>query len=309
MIEPKNILIIGGRGFIGTRLARECVAKGDNVTVIDDLSNALSIIIKNDAYTSIANSIENINSINIENNQFDIIYHLASESRPLEFHSNHRKIVSSNVVGLLELLDFMKLNNLNEKCKLVYASSSEVYGSNSSNLEEGMPSIIKTSHQRNIYSISKMLSESILFNSENVNFSIARFFNVYGPENREDDTKLIPMLMKAVQQKIPFEICGSGHQVRSFTFISDIVQGLIMMGEYEHSGDVFNLGNAHSVHSVLDLVKKVQSIHPKLEVKHVAGRKGEPFVRKVDSSKAEDLLHWEPLMSFEQGIDLIFGKL
>jgi len=280
---------------------------------LDNLSNSLSFNtiesynnIQSERFIFNQGDVSDISSI-YDDIKFDVIYHLASESRPLEFENKYRDIISSNINGILSVIDYIKNNNLNNKCRLVYASTSEVYGYNTGSLVEGQDLIVNPKYSRNCYSLSKMLSENILYNEIEVDWVIARFFNVYGGNFNINDTKIIPMLKRCVQEDDTFEICGDGNQTRSFTHIDDLVHGLFLMScldDIQH--EVYNLG-VNIQTKINDLVDMVKKYHPNLKVKHIEGRKGEPYHRLPDNNKAYNDLNWKPKISLQQGIESIFG--
>jgi len=295
-----KILIFGGAGFIGNQLTEKYLEAGHHVTVVDDCSNALEeqIYIHQTyaKYKYIGDKIENILEINFPYYSYDIVYHLASESRPLKFQEKYDKIVSANIIGLRELLVWMK--RFSPDARLIYASTSEVYGENTGKLSEETPCIINTKYNRNVYATAKMLAETMLRNENDINWNIVRFFNVYGPINRSDDTKIIPMLMKAVKHDYEFEICGNGNQTRSYTHIEDVIDGLLKLGNAECKYEIFNLG-AERDYSIEEIVSYVLEYFD-LKYKHIPARAGEPVYRLTDASKAKQILNWEAKKSFPE---------
>ena len=290
-----NILIIGGCGFIGKQLTKSLLEDSNSVTVLDDLSNSLLPSFDNYyEYTFIYGKVEEINSL-LDITEFDVVYHLASESRPLMFTKSVEKIISTNITGLLEIVKC-----IHPRTKLIYASTSEVYGNNEHLLNEDNASIVNTKHQRNVYSISKMLAENILQNNKQLNWGIVRFFNVYGPENRNDDTKIIPMIIKALKNDEHFKICGSGQQVRSFTYIDDAVDALKLIMKDGRHHETYNIGSGDyfSIEQVIRMVKQFTPIN----TIRIPARRGEPFVRKVDSKKIKTLLKWQPNVKLPVGL-------
>jgi len=305
----KKILIFGGAGFIGSQLTLNYLKKGDHVTVIDDCSNALERKIYYfktfTNYTFINNKVEKILDIKLPKNNYDVIYHLASESRPLMFGQKYDRIISSNVTGLLNIVQYIK--GYSPDSKLVYASTSEIYGENDNELKEDMSAVINTKYPRNVYAISKMLAESILQNNLNINWNIVRFFNAYGPENRDDDTKVIPSIIHAIKNKETFKICGTGEQTRSFTYIDDIINGLNLISTSKQKNETYNLGmnEAFSINELVDFVKK----YKELDVVYIPERKGEPFNRLTDCHKAKEELNWCPDFTLDAGLKEIFKTI
>ena len=287
----KQILITGGGGFIGTHLAEFHVAKGDFVCVLDNNANSLGKPIENERYCYISQFCENLNKIKL-NADFDVVYHLASESRPAMFAERHREIISANVGGMTEIL-----NRVSYRTKIIFASTSEIYGDNPKNLEDSY-TMLQPGNPRAIYAYAKLLTESLLQNSKQFNWNIVRLFNVYGPDFREDDTKVIPSLIRAHKEKTPFTIYGDGEQVRCFTWYADVVDALVRISDSTCKHQTFNIGNTDEI-SINDLA----SIYfPEVEIKYEAERIGEPRWRKPDITKIREEIGWMPLVDLNVGL-------
>jgi len=295
----KNVLIIGGSGFIGTQLTKAHLNEDDNVSILDNESNSLTISpqILDDQFFGryYKNNVEEINThLNIE--EFDLIYHLASESRPLKFHDRYASIISANVVGIQEILKYIRTD-----ARLVYASTSEIYGdSRSDKLMEYEPAIINPQYPRNVYALSKLLGESILQNRTEVDWVVTRLFNSYGPENRADDTKVIPVIIDCLKNKKPFPLCGIGEQVRSFTYVDDTVRGLMAAAEHGIKNGTYNIGSDfyHTINELLEILK--------LKVYKQGARLGEPVIRRADIQKSFDILGYKAEITLKQGLKKIF---
>lgn len=306
----KNILIIGGAGYIGTALTKKHSSIGDFVYVLDDMSNPLFIHKDSQqTYPSNVKFIEgDISTIlfHFSDINFDVIYHLASESRPTKFSEKYSDIIHSNITGILRIIGYIRDNKIENSCRLVYASTSEVYGEGQGSLREDDTLSLNPIYERNCYSISKIMAENILQNEKGLNWNIVRFFNVYGGQFDISDTKVIPTLKRCVENDDTFEICGDGNQTRSFTYIDDIVDGLLLTATTEHYHEIFNLGLDSQI-TINDLVSLVKIYYPELKVKYVDGRAGEPRYRLPDNTKAYEMLWWTPKITIEQGIESIFA--
>jgi nucleoside-diphosphate-sugar epimerase len=301
----RRILILGGGGFIGLELAKKHLQMGDKVVVFDNCSNSMDfeceklfgrpniIFVKGDV----------VNLSQYTMNNIDVIYHLASESRPTMFEDHYRQIVDANVVGIRECLKVCSPNT-----KIIFASTSEVYGHNNSELTEDSDCVITPYHRRNIYSLAKLMAENILQNELNYDWNIVRFFNVYGPVFRLDEDKVIPNILRSVMDRDntgePFTIYGDGSQVRSFTHIDDIVNGLSMLSLSDLNHEIINLGRNEPI-SINDLVGQH---FPGLKVEYKPGRLGEPHTRIPSVEKARELLRWKAVIPLEQGIVDVINK-
>jgi len=296
----KNVLIIGGSGFVGTQLTKAHLKELDTVSILDNESNSLKIIdqdvLDSNFFGRYYNAdVERINSfLNIE--QFDLVYHLASESRPLEFHVKYNSIIGANVIGLEQILKYIK-----PETRLVFASTSEIYGdSKEDRLSENDSSVINSKYQRNVYALSKLLGESILQNRKDVNWVITRLFNSYGPQFRDDDTKVIPTIINCIKNNTTFPLCGDGNQIRSFTYIDDTVKGLMLAAEEGIKHETYNIGSNfyHTINELLEIVN--------LKYKKIDARLGEPFIRKADIQKSIDDLGYKAEIPLKEGLKKIF---
>lgn len=300
----KRIVITGGGGFIGLELAKAHLTRGDKVIIVDNCTNSLdfecSKLFARPDILFLKNDVEHIALLNF-GKQVDVIYHLASESRPTKFEEKYQQIIDANVTGIRECLKCVTPGT-----KLIFASTSEVYGDNDSELTEDSPCVITPYHTRNVYALSKLLAENILQNEINYDWNIVRFFNVYGPTYRIDEDKVIPNIKRSADnldlKGTPFTIYGDGTQVRSFTHIKDIVSGLIMLADSDINHEIINLGRQEPI-SINNLISQY---FPGLKVEHKPGRVGEPHTRIPCTKKAEELLHWKAIIPLKDGIiDLI----
>ncbi len=306
----RTILNIGGDGFIGYELTKLHLELGDRVVVVDNCSNSLGfypeLMTLYPNYIFIKGDIENLSNIDFPCYGFDVIYHLASESRPNMFHEKCYDIVSSNIQGIQEIMLLIDKHGSIGKTKIVFASTSEVYGYNDSVLCEDDDLMVNPKYQRNCYSLSKILVENILQNKLDYKWNIVRFFNTYGSVFRDDDTKIIPALKRSVVTGEPFNLYGDGNQTRSFTHISDLINGLVVLSSSDNNHEVFNLGNRSPI-KMNDLIGIVRKYHPELKVVDGGEREGEPYFREPNSDKAYELLGWFPIVSLEEGIREIFS--
>ena len=204
----KKILVTGGVGFIGSNLVFELVNQGYDVTSIDDYSAGLK-----------KNEVEGAKYINMDidmvdniDNDFDLCFHLAARSRVQPSFSDPTEYFRVNVNGTMKIMEWAK----NNKVKVVYAGSSSRHHDPSDSP----------------YAMYKFLGEEVckLYkNSYSVDMEIARFYNVYGPNESLDEIhgNVIGIWQTKVKKGLPLPIVGDGNQRRDFTHVLDIVDGLI----------------------------------------------------------------------------------
>lgn len=204
----KKILVTGGAGFIGSNLIFELVAQGHEVISIDDYSSGLK-----------ENELDGVKYVNLDINligqldeSFDICFHLAAKSRVQPSFNDPTEYFRVNVYGTMKIMEWAKKNNV----KVIYAGSSSKHHDPSDSP----------------YAMYKFLGEEVckLYKkSFSVDAEIARFYNVYGPNETLDEVhgNVIGIWQTKIKKGLPVPIVGDGNQRRDFTHVNDIVDGLI----------------------------------------------------------------------------------
>lgn len=267
----KKVLVTGGAGFVGHNLCKRLIEDGYEVVSIDNYSTGKK-----------ENEITGVNYINadisekpLENigKDIDVVYHLAASARIQPSFINPVLYAKNNVVGTFNVCEYCRLNNV----PLVFAGSSSHH----------------SGKFKNPYTFTKDLSEETvdlykrLFDIE---ASTARFYNVYGPHQLEEDAAtLIGIWDKAFRDNQPFNIYGDGSKRRDFTHVDDIVDALVLIFEKKSWGKIFELGRGEN-YSISEVVK----MYGQKEVKYYDNRSGEAQNTLCNSNLAKDLLGWNP---------------
>jgi len=238
----KNILVTGGVGFIGSNLIKVLIDQGFNVTSVDDYSSGLKTNeVKGAKYINL-----DIESIDKVDGKFDLCIHLAAKSRVQPSFKAPTEYFRVNVQGTMQIMEWAKKN----KVKVVYAGSSSKHHDPSDSP----------------YAMYKYLGEEVckLYrNSYNVNVEIARFYNVYGPNESLDEEhgNVIGIWRSKVKKNLPLPIVGDGNQRRDFTHVFDIVNALIKIaGSNKKHEDAWELGTGMN-YSVNELFKMFVSTY------------------------------------------------
>ena len=276
-----RILVTGGLGFVGSTLVDRLVELGNNVTVIDNLSSiSSSKDYKNDLVTYLINDIKNINQINFEK-KFEVIYHLAGLARIQPSFENPLAYVEVNISGTAIICELAK----NHNAKLIYSSSSS----------------INNGKHKTPYTFSKWGGEEVLKTWKecyNLNASICRFYNVYGPREPKtgDYATVIRKFIRQHKSKEPLTIVGDGEQRRDFTHVSDIIEGLIKVASLNQN-DLFHLGRGinYSINELAAMFKYDN-------IQHIKLRKGEGLVTLADYNTTFIKLGWEATYNLEDYI-------
>ncbi|MBL7935555.1 MAG: SDR family NAD(P)-dependent oxidoreductase, partial [Bacteroidia bacterium] len=262
-----KILVTGGAGFIGSHLVDRLLFMGYEVINIDNfdtfysretklknIANQLSSKKYNliEADISDYNVMKDIKSIK----NIDVIIHLAAKAGVRPSIENTSSYFNANLMGTINVLNFAKENGIKQ---IVFASSSSVYGSN--------PSVPWKESDLELQPISPYASSKIA--AENIGrvyshlcdirFTCLRFFTVYGPRQRPD--LAIHKFFKHIINSEPITLYGNGSTKRDYTYIDDVVAGIISAIGYKNKNkfEVFNLGNSHTI-SLINLVQNIEEV-------------------------------------------------
>lgn len=278
-----KIIVTGIAGFIGSHLADRLIELGHEVIGIDDLSRgrAENINSKADFHQV---SITDFEAIAPLFNDVDYVYHLAALARvrpslklPMSYHR-------ANVTGTLNVLEASRLAKVK---KVIFASSSSVFGNQDGAYKENMPK-----NPLNPYALQKLMGEQyvqIYGDLYGLDYTILRFFNVYGPRQILGGaySTVIGTFLDQRKRGVPLTIFGDGEQRRDFTHITDTIEACLLALEKGNKKD-FNIGrgNNKSVNEIAELIGG--------SVIHSEPTAGEARVTLCDNSKARRHLGWEP---------------
>lgn len=260
----KKFLIVGGTGFIGTYLSEflnyinlknslnmeiTVITRRQNV-IVNDLNFGIKYV-KHDIKYQLS---EDLNS-------YDFVFHLASKASPKNYQTNKIDTIESNLIGIKNILDILKLSN---KSKLLYLSSSEVYGDNitsSEPIDELTFFGIDPLSPRAAYAESKRISETYIksFSDENfVNFNIIRPFHTFGPYIDLQDGRVFSDFINSIINESKIYINSDGTAKRSFCYISDAVYAYLLVALNGKFGHAYNVGNPQNYVSILDLATELK---------------------------------------------------
>jgi UDP-glucuronate 4-epimerase len=304
----KNVLITGGVGFIGSHLTDRLLSTGDyKVTCVDNFDPFYNIELKkknlagfsgNPLFRLVEADITDANLGSLLDEQYDIVVHLAAKAgvRPsLKDPMLYQKV---NVIGTQNLLEIA----VQKKAKqFVFGSSSSVYGIN-----KNFP-WSETEHELmpvSPYASSKIAGEWIgkAYNYlHDLRFIALRFFTVYGPRQRPD--LAINSFTRKISQNTPIDFFGDGSTKRDYTFVDDIVSGIIAAMHYDKSNfEIINLGNNKPV-TLQELVSTLEKIIGKKAILNkLPEQQGDVPFTCADVSKAMRLLNYSPATPLEAGL-------
>ena len=303
----KKNLVTGGCGFIGSNLIYKLLELDEHVICIDNLSsgnfNNIFKIKDNKNFDFIQGDILQNYSL-----KFDRLWHLACPASPKKYMQDPILTSRINFEGTLNLLKMAKFNN----AKVIFASSSEVYGDcNIIPQDENIFGMINTRSRRSFYSNGKRLAETLCFDfirNFNMEIKIARIFNAYGPRLGKYDGRVISNFIYQALNNKPLTIFGNGDQTRSFCYVSDIVDALLLLMEDNYIGAI-NIGNDFEI-SIKELAKIIdKKIFSKRKFIINNNKLDEPLRRCPSLKLIKKVLDWSPNIDLEKGLDYTINSI
>ncbi|WP_407374441.1 NAD-dependent epimerase/dehydratase family protein [Methanobrevibacter sp.] len=299
-MKNKNILITGGLGFIGSHITNSLI-DDNNITIIDNMSTGNLNNLKNPSHENLTLVKEDIRNTDLFEltSDIDYIFHLAAmASVPLSINEP----VECNDINLNATVNLLKAAVESNVEKIVFSSSSAVYGSNNNMpLKETEPLMPKSP-----YAASKAGCELYLksfHDSYGLNYVALRYFNVFGPgqDKNSQYAAVIPNFISALLEGVQPEIYGDGQQTRDFVYVDDVVKANIHSATSDYNG-IINVasGEKLSINQLYEIVKKTleSNVEPKYlperqgDIKHSLADVGnlEKINLKIDSSNFESQL-------------------
>jgi len=308
MSEAKTVLVTGGSGFIGASTCLRLVEEGYNVVNIDRRKRELPGV------TQYPFELDNhqVRGL-IKLIQPDAIIHLAADHMVEPSVTDPGTYYWNNVANTVALLNHAVEAGVK---KLVFSSSSSVYGDNIKSAHVGAEEDHTAKNPISPYAKSKSIVEDMLWDyatAHDLQSVSLRYFNAAGSDEKngigyvtakdELPTHLIPVLCKAVNEKETFHIYGDdyatkdGTTSRDYTHLMDIVEGHVKALEYLNDGghtDIFNMGAGHT-HTIMEVIEAFESVTGE-SVDHVIGsrRPGDVPITFANSTKAAEILDWTP---------------
>jgi dTDP-glucose 4,6-dehydratase len=315
-------LITGGAGFLGSHLTDHLLEAGHEVVVFDNLSTGRT--------QNLAHHYDNPNFKYVKQDvteylylpgELDAVVHFASPASPIDYL---RMPIPTLKVGSLGTHKALGLS-LAKGARLLLASTSEVYGDPQVHPQpESYWGHVNPVGPRGVYDEAKRFAEAMTMayhRFHGLDTRIVRIFNTYGPRMRPDDGRVVSNFIVQALKGEPLTIYGEGHQTRSFTFVDDLIDGIVRLLLHEDTGpstsaDVspdpdgppdihlpVNIGNPVEF-TVAELARKVLALTGSgSPVEHRPLPVDDPRVRQPDISRARRLLGWEPRVPLEAGLE------
>ncbi len=282
-----NVLVTGGAGFIGTNLIMALAKEGHNVTSIDNYCSGQK---KNhqEGVEYLIGHTKDISSI-CENRPFDVVFHLGEHSKIVPSFREIREVWKSNSEGTFNVLEFCRKREI----KVVYAGSSTRFA--------------KEGEGHSPYSFTKSKNCDLIkcyANWYGLRYAICYFYNVFGPYQDTCDNgyeTVVSIFEKQYAKGQPLTVCGSGLQTRCFTYVGDIVNGLMKAWKFQ-GNEEFQLNNKNQ-YSVLEVAKMFCD-----NINFIEARPGDRSESSSDCIKSILLLEWKTTMNVDEWVSSVKKK-
>ena len=305
--------ITGGAGFIGSTLSEKLLELGNKVIVIDNFcdfynpeikENNVKELLKNSNFKLYRNDIRDRQAVKkiFDENKIDVVMSLAAMAGVRPSIENPCLYQEVNCLGLQNILEEMKLHGVKNG---VLASSSSVYGNCK---EVPFREDMIVDYAISPYAATKKANEvmaHVYHKLYDMNIIMLRFFTVYGPKQRPDlaINKFTRLMLEG--KEIP--MFGDGTTSRDYTYVDDIVDGIIKSCEYtlnhQNVYEILNLGNSSptSLMEMINIIAKTLGVEPK--IKQLPMQPGDVDRTYADISKAKNMIGYEPRTTFEKGVE------
>lgn len=288
-------LVTGGAGFIGSNLTDKLIKQNHEVVIIDNLSTGKKSNINPKAKFHHLD-ICDFDKIKPVFGDIDCVFHLAAIPRvPISVEDP----VGTSKVNILGTINVFKAAVDNKVKRVVFASSSSIYGTQKElPLKESM-----APNPLSPYGLQKLVGEQMakmFVNLYKIPIVCLRYFNVYGPkiDFDSDYSLVIGKFLRLKFQKKALTIFGDGNQSRAFCYIDDVVDANIKASQSKNinGGEIINIGQekSHSVNFLAELIGG--------EIQHLPPRVGDPLHTQADTTLAKNILGWSPKVEFKDGV-------
>lgn len=306
----KHVIVTGGAGFVGSSVVDALLAKGIEVTVVDNLDPFYDPELKrqnirlhqgHSLYHFTETDITDLGAIKEAlGDRYDAIIHLAAKVGVRESVAHPLSYSKTNTEGTLNLLNFAVERNIR---RFVFASSSSVYGINPHvpwKEDTEIDAIISP------YAVSKRAAElygltfSKLFD---LHFVVLRLFTVYGPRQRPD--LAVNKFVNEVMSNRPVKIYGQGDSSRDYTYVTDVADAFVSALDFQGNRfEIFSIGHSNPV-SLMELIQKIErTFGVTAQIEFTGMQTGDVPTTFADISKAQELLIYSPKIDIDKGLKL-----
>jgi dTDP-glucose 4,6-dehydratase len=296
-----RVVITGAAGFIGSHLSETLLDRGFSVVGIDnlltgDLANIAHL--RDRDFQFIRHDVTNYIDVD---GDVDYVLHWASPASPIDYLELPIPTLKVGALGTHKALGLAKAKG----AAFVIASTSEVYGDPLEHPQkETYWGNVNPVGPRGVYDEAKRFAEAMTMayhRYHGVDTKIVRIFNTYGPRMRLNDGRAVPAFMSQALRNEDVTVFGDGSQTRSFTYITDLVDGIIKL-MLSSENDPVNIGNPHEM-TIKEIAETIiRMTGAKSRIVYKALPTDDPKQRRPDITRARTLLGWEPKVALEEGL-------
>jgi UDP-glucuronate decarboxylase len=302
MIERNSVLITGGAGFLGSHLCDRLIAAGHEIICLDNFftGNKRNIehLIGHPRFELVRHDVTFPLYVEV-----DEIYNLACPASPIHYQHDPVQTTKTSVHGAINMLGLAK----RLKCRILQASTSEVYGDPSMHPQrEDYWGNVNPIGPRSCYDEGKRCAETLFFDyyrQHRLDIKVARIFNTYGPRMHPSDGRVVSNFIVQALRGEPITIYGDGSQTRSFCYVDDLIEGLMrLMGTPNDFTGPVNLGNddEFSIRHLAETI--VETIGSASGIEFRPLPQDDPKQRRPDLALAREQLKWRPSVALEVGL-------
>jgi UDP-glucuronate decarboxylase len=296
-----RVLVTGGAGFIGSHLCEKLLNLKHEVICVDNFYTG--------SHKNISH-LEDFDDFEVMRHdvtfplylEVDGIFNLACPASPVQYQKNPVQTFKTNVHGAINMLGLAKRTG----ARFLQASTSEVYGDPEvSPQSEDYWGHVNPIGIRSCYDEGKRAAETLTMDYQrqfNVDTRIARIFNTYGPNMSKDDGRVVSNFIVQALRNEPLTVYGDGSQIRSFCFVSDLVEGLVKLFLKEKVNEPINIGNPMPITMGQLAQEVIELTGSNSQITYLPLPQDDPRQREPDISKAKALLDWQPSISRESGL-------
>ena len=302
-----RVLIAGGAGFLGSHLCESYLAAGWEVLCVDNFDTGskdnVRALLSHPRFELVRHDITQPYLAEV-----DLILNFACPASPVHYQHNPIKTMKTSVLGTMNLLGLAKRTG----ARLLQASTSEVYGDPEQHPQtESYWGHVNPIGIRSCYDEGKRCAETLFFDYHRQNklrIKVARIFNTYGPRMHPSDGRVVSNFIVQALAGEPITIYGDGSQTRSFCYVDDLIEALILLMATpdDFTGPV-NVGNPNEF-TILQLAQKViELIGSKSKIVHKPLPSDDPAQRQPDIRLAQKVLKWTPGAPLDEGLRKTIG--
>lgn len=306
----KKVLVTGGASFIGSHMVDHLLEKGASIRVVDDFSSGkrenIAEHLRKKRIELITGDLRDTRIAQKAVSDIDVVFHLACDHGGRGYVDIHQADCAVNLA--LDGIVFWEAKKAGVE-KIVYASSGCVYPNYlQMNTNEALylveDRVGPPYDADNMYGWSKLMGEKTLkayYDDWGIKTASCRFFTVYGERGVENHA-VIAMIARAFLKQDPFLVWGDGTQVRNWTYVGDIVRGMVLAGEKIDDGRAVNLGTMERIQVIEAAQETLNYTKHKAHIKLQPNMPTGPLNRVADNNLARELLDWQPEMKFFDGL-------